>query len=60
MAMMRLMAKVMASLVVMRMGMGGRWEAAACGRSLLAVSGRGDKKAASEMVTTRNRVMETP
>jgi hypothetical protein len=60
MAMMRLTAKVMASLVVMRMGMGGRWEAAACSRRLLAVDGRGDKKAANEMVTTRNRVTETP
>ncbi len=60
MAMMRLKAKVMASLVVMRMGMGGRWEAAACGHRSLAVGGRGNKKAASEIVTTRNRVTETP
>jgi hypothetical protein len=59
MVMMRLTAKVMASLVVMRMGMGGRWEAAACGHHPLAVGGRGNKKAASEMVTTRNRVTET-
>ncbi len=59
MAMMSLMAKVMASLVVMRMGMGGRWEAAACGCRLLAVGGRGKKKAASEMVTTKNSVTET-
>jgi hypothetical protein len=59
MAMMRLTAKVMAILVVMRMGMGGRWEAVVCGRRLLAVSGRGNKKAASEMVTTSNRVTET-
>jgi hypothetical protein len=59
MAMMWLTAKVMAGLVMMRMGMGGRWEAAACSRRLLAVGRRGDKKAASEMVTTRNRVTET-
>ena len=59
MRMMRLTAKVMASLVVMRIGIGGRWEASACGRCLLAVGGRGDKKAASEIMTTRNRVMET-
>jgi hypothetical protein len=61
MAMMRVKAKVMESLVVMRMGMGGRWEVVACVRRLLAVNGRGNKKAASEMVTTRNsRVTETP
>ncbi len=59
MAMMRLTVKVMASLVMMWMGMGGRWEVAACGRCSLAVGGRGDKTAASEMVTTWNRVTET-
>jgi hypothetical protein len=60
MAMMTATAKVMASSTVMRTGMGGRWEAVACGRRLLAVGGRGDDEDDDETVTTTNRATETP
>ncbi len=51
MPMMRLMAKVMESLVVMRMGISSRLKGEVCSHLSLAVGGRGNKKAASEMVT---------
>jgi hypothetical protein len=59
MVMMTATAKVMASLMVMRTGMGGRWEAAACNRCLLAVGGRGNKADDGKMATTTNGVTET-
>jgi hypothetical protein len=52
--------KVMASLTVMRIEMGGRWEAAACGRRLLAVGRRSNKEEDGEMATTTNRATEMP
>jgi hypothetical protein len=58
MAMMTAMAKVMARSTVMRTEMGGRWEAAACGRCSLAVSGSGNKEDNGETVTITNRATE--
>ncbi len=59
MVMMTATAKVMASLMVMRTGMGGRWEAAACGCCLLAVGRRGNEEDNGETRMTTNRAMET-
>ncbi len=58
MGMMMAMAKVVARLMVMRTGMGGRLEAAACGRCLLAVGGSGNKEDKAEMATITNRATE--
>jgi hypothetical protein len=54
------MAKAMASSTVIRMGVVGRWEAAACVRRLLVVGGRGNEEDNGEMARTTNRAMETP
>ncbi len=58
MAIMMAGAKVMARLMVMRTGMGGRWEAAACGHCLLEVSGSDNKEEDSELAMITNRAME--
>jgi hypothetical protein len=42
------------------MGMGGRLEAEACCRCLLAVGRREDKEDNGEMATTTNRAMKMP
>jgi hypothetical protein len=60
MVMMTTTVKVMASLTVMWMEMGGRWEAAVCGHCLLAVSRRSNKEEDGETVTTTNKATETP
>ncbi len=60
MAMVTVTAKVMASSTVMRTGMGGRWEVAACSCCLLAVGRRVDKDYNDEMATTTNKAMEMP
>jgi hypothetical protein len=57
MAMMMVMAKVKASSRVLRTGMGGSLEAAACGCRLLAVGKEGDKGTAVRRQTT-NRATE--
>jgi hypothetical protein len=51
-------AKVMARLTVIRTGMGGKWEAAACGCCLLAFGGSDNKEDDGETVTITNRAME--
>ncbi len=54
------MAKAMASSMVMRMEMIGRWEAAACGRRLLAIGGRGNEEDEGKTALMMNRAMEMP
>ncbi len=60
MTMMTAMAKAMASSMLMRLGMGGRWEAAACGRGSLAFGRRGDKEYNGETAMMTNRATDMP